>query len=114
VVSLLVKVLRAASIAICLIVIVSFVLFAVNRTSTASGRQQEELGGKTSVTHTSGATAHETGFRKTVDEVAETLTSPVDGITSSEWGEHGLRVLFALLVYGFALSFLARAIRVRP
>ena len=35
------------------------------------------------------------------------------GLSSSAWAEHGLRLFFALLVYGFALGFLARALRVR-
>ncbi len=111
---LLVRVLRTASIAICLIVIASFLLFAVNQTSTASGHQQEELSGQPAVTHSAGAGAsHESGFRRTLDEVSETLTSPAGGLSSSEWGERGLRLIFALLVYGFALGFLARTLRVR-
>jgi hypothetical protein len=114
VVPVLVKLMRAASIAICLIVIASFLLFAVNQTSTASGKQQEELGSKPAVTHTAGGAAkHESGVRKTLDEVSEQLTSPVDGLSSSEWADRALRVLFALAVYGFALGFLARALRVR-
>ena len=44
------------------------------------------------------------------------LTSPFSGIvsaSSSEWADHGVRLLLALLVYGFGLGFLARALRVR-
>ncbi|HEX9481232.1 MAG TPA: hypothetical protein VF927_03940 [Solirubrobacteraceae bacterium] len=110
------KALRAASIVICLIVATSFLLFAINQTSNASGRQQEELGSKAPAAQTAATTTtHESGFRKGLDEVSEELTSPVSGLTSSasEWGARGLRLIFALLVYGFALGYIARVIRVR-
>jgi hypothetical protein len=111
--SLFVKALRLASIAICLIVACSFLLFAVNQTSTASGHQQELLSGQASAQSPSGK--HESGLRKGVDDTAEELTSPVAGLTSSasEWGAHAIRLAFALLVYGFGLGYLARALRVR-
>jgi hypothetical protein len=108
-----VKVMRTASIVLCLIVIASFLLFAVNQTSTASGKQQEVLGSKPVAAQTAAGAKHESGARRTLDETAETLTSPMDGLSSSEWGERSLRLIFALLVYGFALGFLARALRVR-
>jgi hypothetical protein len=107
-VSLLAKVIRVASITICLIVAVSFLLFAVNETSTASGHQQAELSGQPAAAQT-----HEGSFHRKVDEVSEELTAPVSGLSSSAWGEHGLRLIFALLVYGFALGYLARVVRVR-
>jgi len=103
-----VRVLRAAGIAVCLIAILSFLMFAVNQTSTASGRQQEQIAETTSVTHT-----HENGFRKTVDEVTEAVSSPVSGLSSSEWAERALRLIFVLLVFGFAIGYLARVVRVR-
>jgi hypothetical protein len=111
---LLVKALRAASIVICLIVVCAFVLFAVNQTSTASGHQQELLSGQPSAQSAAGA-RHESGVRKALDDTAEELTSPVAGLTSTagEWGDHAIRLAFALLVYGFGLAFLARVIRVR-
>jgi hypothetical protein len=102
------RVLRALSIAVCAIALLSFLLFAVNRTSTASGHQQQVLAEKT----VSGA-EHESGFRRAVDEVSEAVSAPVAGLSSSEWGEHGLRLLFVLLVFGFAVGFVARVVRVR-
>jgi hypothetical protein len=112
--SLLSKTLRTASILLCLLVALSFLLFAVNETSTASGHQQAELAGGQAVTHAhSGSTPRETGFHRTIDEAAEKVTAPVSGLSSSAWGEHGLRLIFALLVYGFALGYLARVLRVR-
>jgi len=110
------KLIHAASILICLIVALSFLLFAINQTSTASGRQQEELGSTAAATQTPpGTTPHESSFRKDLDEASEELTSPVSSLTSSsgEWGARTIRLIFALLVYGFLLGYLARAIRVR-
>ena len=115
------KLLRLASVSICLIVAVSFLLFALNQTSTASGQQQEILNPKTPAVQGPGGSAagaapaakKESGFRHGVDEVAEALTSPVAGVSSSEWTDRTLRLLFALLVYGFALGYLARMLRVR-
>lgn len=104
------KVLRAASILLCLVVAVSMLLFAVDQTSTASGHQREELGEQ--VTHSS--PNKEDSFHKTVDEVADEVTSPVSSVaTGSEWGEHIVRLLFALIVYGFGLGYVARVLRVR-
>jgi hypothetical protein len=99
---------------ICLIVLCAFVLFAVNQKSTASGHQQEMLSGQPSAQTAAGA-RHESGVRKALDEAAQELTSPVAGLTSSagEWGDHSIRLAFALLVYGFGLGYLARMLRVR-
>ena len=106
--ALAVKLLRTVSIGVCLIAILSFLLFALNQTSTASGHQQEELSGRPAA-----AQAHESGFRRTIDEISEQASAPVSGLSSSQWGEHALRLIFSLLVFGFALGFLARALRVR-
>jgi hypothetical protein len=51
-----------------------------------------------------------------IDEVAEAATSPFSGLidnSSSEWLKRGVLLALALAIYGFGLSFLARAIRVR-
>ena len=102
------RVLRTVSIVVCAIAIVSFLLFAVNQTSTASGQQQRVLSGSATPAQT-----HENGARKTLDEITETVSSPVNGLSSSEWGERGLRLIFVLLVFGFAVGYIARVVRVR-
>jgi hypothetical protein len=54
--------------------------------------------------------------RTAIEEASEWLTSPFAGVTSgshSEWAIHGVDLLFALLVYGFCVGFLARTLRVR-
>jgi hypothetical protein len=112
--------LRFASIVICLIVVASFALFAINQTSSASTHQQETV--NSAASGSSAAPAHpakssqEGAPRKAIDDVAKALTSPFSGVTagsSSEWVTRGVSLLLALIVYGFGLGFLARVIRVR-
>jgi hypothetical protein len=116
--------LRLASVVVCLIVIASFALFVVNKTSSASAHQQQELNGTTtapgaqaaqgtasSVKHAKGST-----LRTRIDDASEAITSPFDGLSSgwsSQWLIRGVNLLLALVVYGFGLGFLARVIRVR-
>jgi hypothetical protein len=112
----LIKLMRLASVAICVIVVLSFGIFAVEQTSGASRRQQEEIvhGGPPAASqHTS---THESGVHKAIDEAATQLTSPFAGVvsgTDSEWVIRGVKLLIALAVYGFGLSFLARMLLVR-
>jgi hypothetical protein len=123
--------LRLASIVLCLIVGVSFALFAISRTSNASAHQQRMLNGEIAPPQ-EGETAAEAAAaakktstdgqaskgspRRVIDEVAEAVTSPFSGLidkSSSEWLKRGVLLALALAIYGFGLSFLARAIRVR-
>jgi hypothetical protein len=107
--------LRLASIVVCLIVIVSFALFVVNQTGSASAHQQQELNGTTTAPGTQpaqgGATsakhAKKSSLRTSIDDASEAITSPFDGLI------RGVNLLLALVVYGFGLGFLARVIRVR-
>ncbi len=102
---------------ICVIVIASFVVFAADQTKSASRNQQEEI--TSSLATSNGAAtvpAHESSVHKVIDEASSELTSPFSGIvsgSSSEWAIRGTKLLLALLVYGFGLGFLARAISVR-
>ena len=110
------KVIRLASVIICLIVILSFLVFAVNQTKSASGHQREELGESSSaVHHGTTSTNKESSIHKGLDEASEELTSPFSGIASgsSEWANRGIRLILALLLYGFGLGYLARMLRVR-
>jgi hypothetical protein len=125
VIATIVRLLRLASIAICLIVIASFVVFAIDQTKTASGHQQEQLSGGAPAS-AGGSTApkpapssggsHEGSVHKAIDEASGQLTSPFSGIvsgSSSEWATRGSKLVLALLVYGFGLGYVARALRVR-
>jgi hypothetical protein len=117
------RLLRLASVVICLIAIASFVLFVVNQTSTASTRQQEVLNGPTTAatanpqtTRSSNSAPHKSAMRRAIDDASNALTSPFSGVTAgstSQWVIRGANLLLALIVYGFGLGFIARVIRVR-
>jgi hypothetical protein len=124
------RILRLASVVICLIVIVSFALFVINQTSSASAHQQRVLNGEPnppSASRAAGASgtangpagtsaAHKGSVRAAIDDASNALTSPFSGVTSSssgEWTIHIVRLALALALYGFGLGFVARVIRVR-
>jgi hypothetical protein len=106
---------------ICLIVIASFAVFAVDQTKAASGHQQEQVnelspGTSAPVQASSKATgSHESAVHEAIDETASALTSPFSGLvsgSSSEWAIRAGKLLAALLVYGFGLGYLARELGV--
>jgi hypothetical protein len=124
------RILHLASVVICLIVIASFALFAINQTNSASAHQQQVLNGEAngrSATGAAGASgtangtagtsaAHKGSVRAAIDDASNALTSPFSGVTSSsssEWTTHIVRLALALALYGFGLGFVARVIRVR-
>lgn len=113
------RLLRLASVVICLIVIASFLVFAVQQTKSASGHQQEQLNSEVPGARPrapSSAKPREGTVHKALDEASDELTSPFAGVVSgskSEWTIRGVKLLLALLVYGFGLGFLARVLRVR-
>jgi hypothetical protein len=105
-------ILRVASRIVCLIVVVSFAIFAIGQTSKASTHQQNKVNETTTTTQPS----HESAAHEAIDEVAGKFTSPFSGITAhsnSEWVVRGVGTLMALLVYGLGLGYLARVLRVR-
>jgi hypothetical protein len=117
---LLAAVLRVVSRIACLIVLVSFVIFAVEQTGSASDHQQdvvnEASATATAPAHKHTASAHKGAVHKAIDGVADTLTSPFSGVTSgtnSQWAVNGVDTVMALLVYGLGLGYLARVLRVR-
>ncbi len=107
-----VRLLRIASAVICLIVIASFAIFAIGQTKSASNHQQEAINGPSAPV----AAKHESTVHKAIDEASNELTSPFAGIVSSssgEWAVRSVKLLIALVVYGFGLGYLARVLRVR-
>ena len=110
---LLARLLRLISIVICLIALASFVTFAVEQADNGSNRQQAEVNaaeanGKPT---TEAKAGHKSGLHEAIDKAFSTLASPFSGITSgshSQWTIQIVDTLLVLLVYGFALSFLAR------
>ena len=121
--SALASLLKLASVLLCLIVLASFALFVVNRTSSGSRHQQRELNGETvrPGSETEVGVAPDSGggkssLRRRIDDLSEAVTSPFAGVTngsSSQWLIRGVDLLLALVVYGFGLGFIARTIRVR-
>jgi len=117
------NILRLASVVICVITVASFALFAVSETGTASAHQQRELNGEIPYeVNAQGTNAvsptgeHKSSVRRALDEASNTITSPFAGVvtgTHSEWTQRGVKLLLALLLYGFGLAFIARLIRVR-
>jgi hypothetical protein len=115
--------LRLASLAICLVAIASFGLFALDQTSSASARQQSLINGAPPAAATPTGTSlpqssaeKESSLHRAIDDASNVFTSPFSGVTagsSSEWIIRGTNLLLVLIVYGFGLAFLARVIRVR-
>jgi hypothetical protein len=116
VVSTIVKLMRIASFLICAIVTVSFAIFVIEQSRSASAHQAREITDGTSAPETPSSAKHEGSAHKAIDEASEKLTSPFAGIVSgthSEWASRGGKLVLALAIYGFGLGFLARVIRVR-
>jgi hypothetical protein len=117
---MLARLLRLASLVICLIAVAYFLTFVLNQTSTASNHQQAEVnaaGPASAQTTTSSSSSeeHESAFHEAVDEAFSKLASPFSGITagsSSQWTIHIVDTLLVLLVYGFGLGFIARLLRI--
>jgi hypothetical protein len=128
--------LRLASVLICLIVLASFTIFAVDQAKGASSHQQAALlkgapsdtngegPSKSASSSTRAGAAHRTvaevspegGVHRAVDEVSNRLTSPFSGVTAgskSVWTIQSVDLLLALVVYGFGLGFLARVLQSR-
>jgi|HubBroStandDraft_3_1064219.scaffolds.fasta_scaffold147502_1 hypothetical protein len=115
-VATLARILRLASVVICLIAAAYFVAFALDQTGSASNHQQAEINSAPGAPDLKGSSssAEESGVHKTIDEVFLKLASPFSGVTSgssNQWVIHLVNTLLVLLVYGFGLAFVARLIR---
>ena len=114
--STLARILRLASIAICLVAIASFVTFAVDQAGKGSKHQQAEVNegapaGAATTSPSSSSTSKKSGLHEAIDKAFSTLSSPFSGLTSgssSQWTIQIVDTLLVLFVYGFGLSFLAR------
>ncbi len=93
------------------LVLISFALFARDQLAGASKHQQSELASGTSpVPGTLPAIHHVAQPRRFIDGAAHTLDSPFASIVQSDtpWVVRGVPTIFALLVYGIGLGYLAR------
>jgi hypothetical protein len=100
----------ACSLACCGLVLASFALFALSQAAGASKAQVAQVNGRpvaikaTKVVHQPGQP------RRFIDGAASALTSPFRSFihTDSRWALEIATTLFALLLYGFGLGYLAR------
>ncbi len=105
------RTLRTVSIVCCLLVVVSFGLFARDQVAGASARQQGMLASGAPVAASTPPATHRTGQpRRFIDGAAGELTAPFRTIAQADnvWVSHGVPALLALLVYGVGLGMLAR------
>jgi hypothetical protein len=110
------RLLRLASIVICLIAAAYFLAFALDQTGGASSHQQAEINSLPGAADlkTNTAATKESGPHEAIDKVFLKLSSPFSGVTSgasNEWVIHIVNTLLVLLIYGFGLAFVARVIR---
>jgi hypothetical protein len=96
----------------CGLVLASFALFARDQIAGASKHQQNALvAGAPASTPPPAVRHHVKGQpRRFIDGAARTLTSPFDSIVHSDnqWVLHGVPLMFALLLYGVGIGYLAR------
>jgi hypothetical protein len=104
------RVLRLTAFACCALVVASFGMFARDQMAGASQHQQTELVAGAHPTAASSTPVKHAQPRRFIDSAAKVLTKPFDAVVQSRnvWVKHGLPALFALLVYGLGLGYLAR------
>jgi len=104
--------LRLASTIACVIVIVSFALFAIEQAKGGSKQQVRKLEGinQPAPSGTSERKReHMHGkVRETIDDADDVLIKPFAGVVTSGsvWAKRGVSALLALLVYGVLARFL--------
>jgi hypothetical protein len=111
------KPLRILSILCTGFVVLSFVFFAIDQSSKGS---QDSVSGIAADGPPSAAVVahkkppHHSAVRRAVDSVDKRLVDPFNGLaggSTNDWVKRGVPSLFALFVYGFGLSFIARYAR---
>ena len=112
------QLIRLVSLLCCAFVLVSFLLFAVAQTSTASKGQASAIAnGQVAGTDSKNKPIKdEKQPRRFIDQVAQKLNSPWNGFISTDdrWVKRLVPTAISLLVYGFLLGFLARWASGRP
>jgi hypothetical protein len=97
-------------------VVVSFAVFANDQLADASAHQQSQLASGTAVTPAPSTTVDHNQPWRFVNDASKRLTAPFDSIVQSHnaWVTHGTTAIFALLVYGIGLGWVARFSSGRP
>jgi hypothetical protein len=114
------RVLRIAAMLVSVVIVLSFVLFAIDELNGASQRNEAKLAQDLEANPAPAVERqrekdHGT-IREAIDDANDVVVSPFQGITSSNdslWVQRGVPALLALLVFGFGLGFLARYTRGR-
>jgi len=121
-------VVRWLSLFACAFVTLSFLYFAVNQTSTASHNQVSAIAGTAGVQPESATKVPDPPkkvekvreqendkFHEFVDDVDDVLVAPFTGIVDSNeiWVRRLIPLALALLIYGIAGQYLARAMGLR-
>jgi hypothetical protein len=116
--------LRVAAMAACACVLLSFVLFALDESSTASRRSQDAIAGRSASRTADPSPEQERARerahsrpREAVDDVNDVLLAPfawAEPEDGGRWARRGVPALVALVVYGFGLGYLARFAHGRP
>jgi hypothetical protein len=113
---------RYIAIAISSIIMLGFVLFAVNEMDKGSQAQQDkveqELGHDAndminpSSRDEAYREAHQGKFHEAVDDANDVLLAPFAGLvdSNSAWVNHAVPAILGLLIYGFGLGMLANAL----
>ena len=109
------RILRIVAILVSLVVVASFVLFAVDELNGASQRNEAKLAQDLEANPPPAAERQREkdhgALRETIDDANDVVVSPFQGIVSSSdsrWAQRGVPALLAFVVFGFGLGFLAR------
>ena len=110
--------LRLAAMVTSACVLLGFVLFALDESSTASRKSQDAIAGRKASQTTDPSPEQERARerahsrpREVVDDINDVLLAPFAWIEpegADRWARRGVPTLVALVVYGFGLGFLAR------
>ncbi len=95
------------------LVLASFAMFARDQLAGASAHQVAEINTPDPASSGTSKAAHHAQPRRFIDGAASTLTSPFSSIVQSDnpWVEHALPTVFALLIYGVGIGYVARFTR---
>jgi hypothetical protein len=114
---------RTVAIGASAIVLLSFALFAIDETRTASQKSAAAVAGLDATRVADPSPRQERArerahsrARELIDDADDVLVAPFAPLVSgadSSWVQRGIPTLLALIVYGFGLSFLARFARGR-
>ena len=109
---------RVAAMVTSACVLLGFVLFALDESSTASRKTQDAIAGRKASQTVDPSPAQErarervhSAPREVVDDIDDVLLAPfawIEPESANRWLRRGVPTLVALVVYGFGLGFLAR------